>query len=105
MSKCQQMVAYVREHKLGVLYGICLVFLLTIFLCPNVAQAVSLEDQLDRVNTLTTDKIKKYGISGAAILSVIGAIIKGNIKLAGIAIVIAVMLALFLSWVAGGMLV
>lgn len=96
---------FLKLHKLKVLYCGCLVALLAVTIYPEIVLAVNLEDQLDRVNALTSDKVKKYGITGAAIISVIGAIFKGNIKLAGIAIIIAIMLAMFLNWVAGGMLV
>jgi hypothetical protein len=100
----QKIVDFIVRHKNTLFYcGMAVIILGLLF--PEVARAVNLEDQLDRVNTLTTDKVKKYGITGAAILSVIGAMARGNIKLVGVVIVIAIMLALLLAWIAGGMVV
>jgi hypothetical protein len=100
----QKMVDFILRHKNTIFYcGLAVIILSIMF--PEVARAVNLEDQLDRVNTLTTDKIKKYGITGAAIISVIGAMVRGNIKLVGMIIVIAILLALLLAWIAGGMVV
>jgi hypothetical protein len=65
--------------------------------------ANSLEEQLDSINTLTNDKIKTYGITGATIAGGIWAIIKGNVKLAGIIVLIGIILGYYLQWIAGGM--
>ena len=105
MSRWQkQAIDFTLKHKHTLFCSVLAIIILGL-LFPDVARAVNLEEQLDRVNTLTTDKIKRYGITGAAILSVIGAMFKGNIKLVGIVIVIAIALAMFLAWVSGGMIV
>jgi hypothetical protein len=65
--------------------------------------AATLEQQLDSINSLTTNKIKTYGITGATIAGGIWAIIKGNVKLAGIIVLIGIILGYYLEWIAGGM--
>ena len=65
--------------------------------------ANSLEEQLDSIKTLTNDKIKTYGITGATIAGGIWAIIKGNVKLAGMIVLIGIILGYYLQWIAGGM--
>ena len=72
-------------------------------LFPEDVFAASLEEQLDSANTLVTDKIKKYGIISASIAGGIWAIFKGNVKQAGIIVLIAVILSYYLGWVEGGM--
>ncbi len=104
VSTRQKMVDFILRHKSTIFYcGLAVVVLSIMF--PEVARAVNLEDQLDRVNTLTTDRIKKYGVTGSVIFTVIAAIVRGNLKMVGIVVIIVIILALILAWVNGGMVV
>lgn len=69
---------------------------------PEIAAATSLEGQLAMANT-TVNKVKLWGISGSSIFVLIASIFKGSIKLAGIAVAIAVIGAIHLQWIEGGM--
>jgi len=69
---------------------------------PEIAAATSLEGQLTAVNG-TVSKAKIWGVSGASILVLIGSIVKGNIKLAGLVVAIGVIGAFYLQWIDGGM--
>ena len=94
------------EESLIYQYRYVLISLLAIVTCTlfvSDAFAATLEQQLDSINALTTDKIKKYGITGATIAGGIWAIIKGNVKLAGIIVLIGIILGYYLEWIAGGM--
>ena len=82
---------------------VLMLMLLLAILLPEFAYAVSLEDQLTKANTLVTSKLKIYGITGSAIAGAIWAIFKGNVKLAGIIVVISVIMSLFFKWVEDGM--
>ncbi|KJV55281.1 hypothetical protein OCHUTO_0921, partial [Orientia chuto str. Dubai] len=57
---------------------------------------------LDKVDSLSSGKLKTIGISSATILSSIWAIARGNIKLAGVMVAIGIVLGLFLNWLASG---
>ncbi len=100
----QKIVDFIVRHKNTLFYcGMAVIILGLMF--PEVARAVSLEEQLDRVNTLTTGKVKTYGLTGAAILTGIGAVARGNIKLILTVIVILILVACVLLFIAGGMVV
>ena len=89
-----------NKNKIIGILSLCIFF--WIFFSEYVF-AATLEEQLDSANILVTDKIKKYGIISASIAGGIWAIFKGNVKQAGIIVLIAVILSYYLSWVEGGM--
>ena len=85
-----------------------LAMLVAICMFPEISLAadlgvVSAEGQLDKVGTLANGKLKTVGITVATVCGGTGAMIKGNPKAALIIVVIGIVLALFLEWVAGGM--
>jgi hypothetical protein len=84
-----------------------LVFCALIATCiyPETALAVNLEDQLDKVGKIANGKFKTIGLTAATIGGAIWAVVKGNLKLAGIIIAIGVTLSLYLEWIAGGMVI
>lgn len=65
--------------------------------------AVTLETQLDVVNTLAMEKLKPTAIALSSAGIGIWGVIKGSPKLIGVAIMIGVVLSLYLSWVEDGM--
>ena len=72
------------------------------FFAPEIAAATSLENQITAVNSAVSN-VKIGGVSGATILVLIGAIVKGSLKLAGIAVAIGIIGAFYLQWIDGGM--
>lgn len=97
-----QILLFGQKHK-NIIISILSLYVLFAILFPEDVFAASLEEQLDSANTLVTDKIKKYGIISASIAGGIWAIFKGNVKQAGIIVLIAVILSYYLGWVEGGM--
>jgi hypothetical protein len=94
----------VRRISIELLIKISLLLLLAFCLYPEISLAsATVEGQLDKVGALANGKIKTIGFSTAAILGGIGAMVKGNPKLAGIIVVIGVVLSLYFEWIAGGM--
>jgi hypothetical protein len=77
--------------------------LLLICLYPDSALAVTLEEQLDKVNSVATGKFKTIGITAATIGGAIWSIVKGNLKLTGVIIAIGISMSLYLQWIADGM--
>ena len=94
--------SHAQRHKYKITscltFGLCLVVLFF----PEQVLA-SLENQLDSINTLTTGKIKKYGVSATTIAGGIWALFKGNAKMAGIIVLIGIILGYYLKWIADGM--
>ena len=81
---------------------------LFLFTCLSFSEnifAANLETQLDAINTLTTGKLKKYGISISTIAGGIWSLFKGNIKMTGVIVAIGVILGYYLSWIEGGMVI
>lgn len=72
------------------------------FFAPEIAAATSLEGQITAVNGAVSN-LKIGGVSGATVLVLIGAIVKGSLKLAGIAVAIGIIGAFYLQWIDGGM--
>jgi hypothetical protein len=73
---------------------------------PDSALAVNnLEQQLDKVGAVANGKFKTIGLTSATIGGGIWSVVKGNLKLAGIIIVIGITLSLYLEWIAGGMVI
>ena len=94
---------FYQNHKHKILGIFTFFSFLMIVMFPGQVLATKLEDQLDKVNSLMTDKIKKYGISGAVITGGIWSLFKGNIKLAGVIVMIGIILGFYLKWIEGGM--
>lgn len=94
-----------KQHRRKVGMATLLMLFMAFILFPEMVFAVdvTLESQLEAINTLTVDKIKTYGISAASIAGGIWAVFKGSPKLAGIIVGIGVMLGYYLSWVQAGM--
>ena len=91
------------QYKVPLILGVVIAIGIFWSLFPEEAFAIKLEAQLDKMNALTTGKLKKYGLSGATIGGGIWALFKGNAKLAGIIIGIGVLLGYYLAWIQGGM--
>jgi hypothetical protein len=72
---------------------------------PEAVLAATLEQQLDKVGVVANGKFKTIGLTAATIGGGIWSVVKGNLKLAGIIIVIGITLSLYLEWIAGGMVV
>ncbi|MDG1437087.1 MAG: hypothetical protein P8P83_04865 [Rickettsiaceae bacterium] len=72
-------------------------------LMPELSLAANLEDQLNKVKTVANGQFKTIGITAATIGGAIWSIVKGNLKLTGIIIAIALALSLQLQWIEGGM--
>lgn len=72
-------------------------------LATEVANATTLEEQLDKIGTLSSTKLKTIGISSATILSSIWAVVRGNLRLAGAIIAVGVAIGYYLEWVTSGM--
>ena len=70
---------------------------------PDIAFAVTIEDQLNKVGGLMSGKVKKIGLSSAAIIGCIVGVFTRSPKTAGIVILAAVMSAGLLQWIDGGM--
>ena len=103
-SHCyDQLTLWMYQHRYGILISTTICVVITTMLFPQQALATKIDDQLDAIDKIFTDKIKKYGISIATISGGIWALIKGNIKLLGVIVIIGVGLAYFLKWVNGGM--
>lgn len=94
---------WLYEHRLSILIITVFCVAITTVLFPEQASANKIDDQLDAIDKIFTEKVKKYGISIATISGGIWALVKGNIKLMGVIIIIGVALAYFLKWVGGGM--
>lgn len=83
---------------------VSLLMLLAVCFYPEISLAnASVENQLDKVNTLANGKVKVVGFSAAAILGGILAVIKGNMKLALIITGVGIFMSLYLEWVGAGM--
>ena len=82
--------------------GVFLAMAVIWLFAPQIAAATSLETQL-AAGYGTVSKAKIWGVSGASILVLIGSIVKGNIKLAGLVVAIGVIGAFYLQWIDGGM--
>lgn len=67
------------------------------------ALASTLENQLDKIGNLASGKVKTIGISSAVILSSIVAIVRGNIRFAGVIVAIGIILSCYLDWIFSGM--
>lgn len=74
------------------------------FLFPESVFATSIEAYIGNAEVVTK-KFKTFALSGATILAAIAAVLKGNIKIAGIMVSIGVILGVYLQWVEKGMTV
>lgn len=92
---------FYKKHKNKIIISSIAVAVLAL---PEIAFADNtIESQLDKINTLTTGKLKTVGITGATIGGFLWSIFKGNAKLAGIIIVLGLAMSIYLNWVGGGM--
>ncbi len=93
----------IEKIKIDPIVIVSFALLMVICMYPALSLAATIEDQLDRTNTLVTGKGKTIGVSVAAIFGTVVAMFKGNPKLAGMIVGIGVFMALFLEWIGGGM--
>ena len=92
--------AFYKKHQKKIIIG---GILTSIIAFPEIAQATKIEDQLDKINAITTGKVKTIGVTGASIIGFMWAIFKGNPKLAGIIVALGMGMAFYLNWIEGGM--
>ncbi|HJD59278.1 MAG TPA: hypothetical protein LFW20_01160 [Rickettsia endosymbiont of Omalisus fontisbellaquei] len=71
-------------------------------LLPENTFATSIEAYIGNADVVTK-KFKTFALSGATILAAIVAVLKGNIKIAGVMVSIGVILGMYLQWVQEGM--
>ena len=101
----EKMVNFVLRQKSTLLYSIGFLGLLGIIFFSDIAAAVTIEEQLDRVGVLTNGKVKVIGVTVSTLVGFFGAIVKGNIKIAIIILLTGIALAMMLAWIASGMIV
>lgn len=82
---------------------IFVIFAVFIVLLPEVTLAGSLQKMTTDVSAFVVGDLKKLFVTGGGILGTSAALVKGNLKLAGAVGVVAVILAMFLTWVDAGM--
>lgn len=97
----KRMKKFMKNHKGKIILSGISLMVLTLF--PEIASAVTIEQQLDKVGGLATGKLKTYGVAGSSIFGGAYALFKGNMKAAGAIVFIGVVLAFFLGWVDAGM--
>lgn len=94
-DKLKKLPKFIQKHQKILLGGTALGLIMW---CID-AEAGALEQQLDKINTLTQGKVLKVGIGVGTVIGTITAIIKGSLPLAASIIGIAILLSYFIGWV------
>ncbi len=97
-----RVVRAVFSRKGKVALGVVALVVVGGMLCPEEAQA-TLVKQVTKTSNIINGPIKKLGLTAATLGGLTFSIVKGNVKLAGLVLLIAGITSLTLAWVGGDM--